>query len=680
MGWVCTFLLIVCLLISLNGVSAQEFVRGDANENGAVDFSDAIFTLNWIFKGTEGPICIDAADANDDGQIDLSDAIYTLLYLFAGGNQPTTPFPKKGFDFSEDDLNCPRVASILEIPMLKNAHCLVSFNREIPECEDFYNEECTDVSCRKELKCERFFNPVFDSKGIFYPSPCWAEELGVNEFSFGYHEKLAQFMRDLWKTPKLENRQSFFVNNPNIEYAMGSDSEVAFKSSLWQGTKQGMFNYLDYYVWVSGANGREIKQVRTFEKDVLNSVIGEHKILLAFVMFDSAYPENVLVEWTEIYEDYFNSFYRLKQEVENPLQFDIIPVVIDPPEGIGGTRHRFSNEQLELLYQSALESIGDEDIEIFAVSSVWLNGIGGSALPLNDIFFIEAPLTPRIPYSDINIEDGINSIVAFSEMLSTLSHEVDHVLGMAGHSLLGYGTNYLDWTGLDTDQVTGRSISKLVDHESICEFYSTSENHYAIDLPNQFIIRVGEEPTFWRLIKSQTGNCLSGLENNYFLKDYDLDGEYEIMYSNEMVGRELQRFLGWVDIDGDGITELVDPDNYGGFSLNEDFYCPEKASCVFEEGKCHSCSYEDLNVIISYHQGPARFNPLRDVTINGCSFKEIEIDYFDFDSGEESAIVGLVPLECQALDSEIVNVYEGVRYHWIIKESKFGKILLPRLS
>jgi hypothetical protein len=69
------------------------FRRGDPNESGDVDLSDAIYTLGCLFIGTECPKCPDAADSNDDGMLDLSDGVHTLQYLFSGGEAPPAPGP-----------------------------------------------------------------------------------------------------------------------------------------------------------------------------------------------------------------------------------------------------------------------------------------------------------------------------------------------------------------------------------------------------------------------------------------------------------------------------------------------------------------------------------------------------------------------------------------------------------
>lgn len=82
------------------------FIRGDANASGAVDLSDSIFTLAYLFLGDTRPACAEAADTNDDGTLDISDATYALSFLFLGGPALPVPFPRCGGDPSADALSC----------------------------------------------------------------------------------------------------------------------------------------------------------------------------------------------------------------------------------------------------------------------------------------------------------------------------------------------------------------------------------------------------------------------------------------------------------------------------------------------------------------------------------------------------------------------------------------------
>ena len=77
------------------------FVRADADDNGAVQLTDGIFILNFLFIGGAAPTCGDAADADDNGALQLTDGIFILNFLFLGGAPPPTP----GLDCGEDPVD-----------------------------------------------------------------------------------------------------------------------------------------------------------------------------------------------------------------------------------------------------------------------------------------------------------------------------------------------------------------------------------------------------------------------------------------------------------------------------------------------------------------------------------------------------------------------------------------------
>jgi len=84
-----------------------ELLRGDSNNDGAVDISDGIRIFNRLFLGDVPFACEDAADANDSGVIDLSDAIAVFGFLFQGLPPPPPPGPAEcGVDPTDDALEC----------------------------------------------------------------------------------------------------------------------------------------------------------------------------------------------------------------------------------------------------------------------------------------------------------------------------------------------------------------------------------------------------------------------------------------------------------------------------------------------------------------------------------------------------------------------------------------------
>jgi hypothetical protein len=74
---------------------------GDANQDGRLNISDAVWFLGHLFLGEHpalpcegrtaahpGPGELALLDGNGDKRLDLSDVVHTLLYLFRGGDSP----------------------------------------------------------------------------------------------------------------------------------------------------------------------------------------------------------------------------------------------------------------------------------------------------------------------------------------------------------------------------------------------------------------------------------------------------------------------------------------------------------------------------------------------------------------------------------------------------------------
>jgi hypothetical protein len=84
------------------------FRRGDANKDGGVNISDAIWILNALFTGGPQTQCNDSADVNDSGAADISDPVYLSSFLFFGTalTPPSPGHTECGPDPTEDALDC----------------------------------------------------------------------------------------------------------------------------------------------------------------------------------------------------------------------------------------------------------------------------------------------------------------------------------------------------------------------------------------------------------------------------------------------------------------------------------------------------------------------------------------------------------------------------------------------
>ena len=90
--------------------AATLFQRGDCNSDNRVNISDPISVVMATILVEEFdfvPACEDACDGNDDGVLDIGDAVYLLQWLFRGGLIPPAPGPFIfGRDPTEDALDC----------------------------------------------------------------------------------------------------------------------------------------------------------------------------------------------------------------------------------------------------------------------------------------------------------------------------------------------------------------------------------------------------------------------------------------------------------------------------------------------------------------------------------------------------------------------------------------------
>jgi hypothetical protein len=69
-------------------VGPPSTIWGDANGDGTVNVSDAVFLIQYIFAGGPAPDPLMVADANCDGYVNISDAVFIITYIFAGGPEP----------------------------------------------------------------------------------------------------------------------------------------------------------------------------------------------------------------------------------------------------------------------------------------------------------------------------------------------------------------------------------------------------------------------------------------------------------------------------------------------------------------------------------------------------------------------------------------------------------------
>jgi hypothetical protein len=61
---------------------------GDANADGLVNVSDAVYIINYVFIGGDPPTPLAAGNVNCDDNVNVSDAVYIINYVFVNGPAP----------------------------------------------------------------------------------------------------------------------------------------------------------------------------------------------------------------------------------------------------------------------------------------------------------------------------------------------------------------------------------------------------------------------------------------------------------------------------------------------------------------------------------------------------------------------------------------------------------------
>ena len=58
----------------LNSIQSAKSPFTQINGDGSKDIADVVFLYNFLFQGSQRPICLDSSDANDDGFVDEAEA------------------------------------------------------------------------------------------------------------------------------------------------------------------------------------------------------------------------------------------------------------------------------------------------------------------------------------------------------------------------------------------------------------------------------------------------------------------------------------------------------------------------------------------------------------------------------------------------------------------------------
>jgi len=73
---------------AVTSFQCTSWLYGDPNADGEINLSDAVYIVNYVFKGGPPPDPQASGDADCDGAVNLGDAIFLINYIFRGGPVP----------------------------------------------------------------------------------------------------------------------------------------------------------------------------------------------------------------------------------------------------------------------------------------------------------------------------------------------------------------------------------------------------------------------------------------------------------------------------------------------------------------------------------------------------------------------------------------------------------------
>ncbi|MCK5126443.1 MAG: hypothetical protein KAR42_09320 [candidate division Zixibacteria bacterium] len=74
-----------------DGIVTVDFIGclcGDSNSDGLFNVGDAVFLVNYIFRGGPAPVPLSCSDSNGDGEVNIGDAVWKINAIFKGGPMP----------------------------------------------------------------------------------------------------------------------------------------------------------------------------------------------------------------------------------------------------------------------------------------------------------------------------------------------------------------------------------------------------------------------------------------------------------------------------------------------------------------------------------------------------------------------------------------------------------------
>jgi hypothetical protein len=522
--------------------------------------------------------------------------------------------------------------------------------------------------------CSRgFISYVCGVDGKTYQNKCHADFFNVSVAYNGSCTQSKEFAKHLFRLPNINNllgeNDARFAEAPSPYFLYET---INYKVWVSPAVYKNLSGYIEAVYLVTYNDIPETNSNLFPRGNIAISPLTENlRVLVGIYDFNTTgFSQNDIQNWTldalNKYKTYFNNI-----RANNSLPYMNITwnlVLINPNMSAAQFDEIINQIPIgtNIIINETLiaANITHSDLDLIIIGALDPNLSGGWYLPGELIY---APINLNGIVYSINQSEAIKSIDRFyGSFIGVITHELLHFFGGDSQHRTFYG----DAIHPDEKVIKNQGGYRNVSNANLCDFFYTSDFEYLINYSKpELRVVVGQEPVGFFRVVGNNGDCLALPDStpsiniyNFIGKDINNDGIYELVSVFQPLNNLVLAQIGWSDVDGDGISEIIDPTPYGNVSIKQ-INQTNKDILINSLQNNQKMRGTISRVINTYKIGP-------------CTFSKMEVrNVF----GANSNTILSVPIKCQKYNELINDIYIGKMMYGflLINDSEYGNIAIP---
>jgi hypothetical protein len=541
-----------------------------------------------------------------------------------------------------------------------------------------FKELPSDSLLALSTQCSRgFINYVCGTDGKTYQNKCEADFFGTPINHNGYCAQSKEFAKSLFSLPNANNIGSdntvYFneVNSPYILY-----ETINYKILITPSAYKSINEYIGavYLVTYSDILGTSSDPIPR-NNIAISPLVSNLRVLIGIYDFGTTgFPQSEIQPWTldalNRYENYFNTIRANNNLPAMNIDWNIAMIKPTMSSSDFNTLVNQPSSGVNTIIDEVLTAANKQksDIDILIIGAFDTSFVGGYyriKTGPNDVNLIYAPISLNGQIYSTNKADALKAIDRFyGSFIGVITHEMLHFFGGDAQHRTFFGDAIQPAQKVIKNQGGYNDISSA----NLCDYFYTSDYEYSV-VPQrpELQVTVGQEPTGFFRAAGTNGDCLalpasnpSSNLYNFIGKDVNRDGKYEIVSVFQPLNNLVLEQIGWKDVDGDGIVEIIDPIPYGGVTFKQ-------------------LSTVNKDIIKTALQNNQKIKgtverAANDVIIGQCKFTNIDIK-------DEAGTITThkIPVICEKYNELINDIYMGkITYGFIlVNDGDYGQIAIP---